>query len=186
MLQAILNKILQEQSANKYLEALAHKHIAITVTDFKTHTIYASFEDCKILLSSSTPEHIDIHISGRVEDFVSFALFKTRASLQISGDASIATDLEKLYNNMHIDWEDVLAQFSGDTLAYPVMHLFNKLKNHVQESGKACGEMVTEYLRDETNMLPSSYELQEFMHAVDLLRLQVDRLEARINAYASN
>jgi hypothetical protein len=46
--------------------------------------------------------------------------------------------------------------------------------------------MISEYLQEESGLLPTNYEVQQFMHEVDDLRFAVDRLNVKVAAYENN
>ncbi|HSX19847.1 MAG TPA: SCP2 sterol-binding domain-containing protein [Gammaproteobacteria bacterium] len=186
MLQALLNKFISlDPGIDHYLTALQGKQLAIVCTD-PAHTMFISFDNKQILLSSSAPDHVDVTITGKMQDFVKYALTKQRADLRVDGDAMLAALIEKLYTTMDIDWEEELSKLTGDAIAYQAGAMFRTLKNYTADSSTNLGAMISEYLQEESGILPTHYEVDAFLQEVDELRLRVDRLEARINAYESN
>ena len=185
MLQAIFNQVLQlDPNAAQNLHKLAGKNLAIICSN-PAHNLYVTFENNKVLFASSIPAHIDLTISGTLQDFVSFAISKERSQLQISGDIMVASLVEKLYSQLDIDWENELSQHTGDIFAHQALQCFKTLKNYTQTSMDSFSTMLVEYLQNDADILPTPIEVEQFMHEIDLLRLQVDRLEARIKAYES-
>lgn len=185
MLQALFNKILHlDSNAKAHLPKLAHKTLSIVCIDPK-HILYVTFEDTQILFTSSPPLHIDLSITGTLADFVNFAISKERSQLQISGDILVASNVEKLYSQLNIDWEEYLRQHTGEIFAHHALQCFTRLKSYTHTSMDSIATMVVEYLQNDADILPTPIEVEQFMHEIDLLRLQVDRLEARIKAYES-
>lgn len=185
MLQLIINKILAlDPALTRYLRPLQGKQIAIICTDFSTQ--YCTFTAEQILCSSSVPAQLDATISGTLADFLKFAITKQNRNLHISGDATIAQLFAKFYLEMHIDWEEELSKHTGDAIAYQTLHTLRKIKQYQHETTHSVAAMLTEYLQEESALVPTHYEVDAFMQNVDDLRLRVDRLEARIKAYESN
>lgn len=170
----------------QHLKSLQHKNISVICTDFPAHNIYVSFEDSRILLSSSAPKKLDLCLSSTLNGYIKFALFKDRNEIQLSGSIALAETLQKLFSNLNIDWEEELSKYSGDIIAYQVMLKFQQLKAYTADAAPALQEMITEYLQEESGLLPTNYEIQQFMQEVDELRFAVDRLEAKVTTYENN
>lgn len=187
MLQLILNKFLaMDPALNKHLDALEGKNFAVICNDLPQHNLYGTFSGHKIFLSSNPAHTIDVEISGTLRNFVQFAVSKQPTGIKITGDALVAQLVQKLYLDMHIDWEEELAKITGDALAYSALQMLRQFKNNTREAGSSLAEMITEYLQEEVKVLPTQFEVENFLQEVDELRLRVDRLEARIKAYANS
>lgn len=187
MLQIIINKLLSLDSGlEQYLQQLHGKYVAIICRDMPIHTTYCLFDNKQIHFSSSVPHHIDVTITSTWRGFIQYALTKNPLELQITGDATIASLVEKLYLQLDIDWEDELAKFTGDIIAHQALNYLRQAKQYSQDTRSSLREMITEYLQEESDLVPTKTEVDEFMSEVDELRLRVDRLEARIKAYESN
>lgn len=105
--------------------------------------------------------------------------------IRMSGDIELGQKVKQLFDNMDIDWEGHLAQFTGDVVAHQIgsfvrqgIHFKKQLSNSMQHN-------VTEYLQEELRLLPSKAELEDFFHDVDELSLATERLQAHINQLMS-
>ena len=78
----------------------------------------------------------------------------------------------------HILWKD----------KHLLMHdkLCKEIKNYTQYAGSSLESMITEYLQEESELLPTAIEVDNFSNSVDELRLATDRLQAHINARIYN
>lgn len=187
MLQALINRILKLNTAvYPYMEPLNGKNIAIICQDYTSYNLYATIEDNNILFSSYLSQEVDLEITANLMDFVKFAITKDRKLIRIHGDGALATDLEKLYLHMNIDWEEELSKITGDIIAHKAFYWFQTLKKYSSESAGSFAEMIVEYAQNEASILPTQEEVDIFMHDVDELKLRVDRLAARIKAYENN
>lgn len=183
MLQAIINKALSlDPFAHQYLTLLNGKKFTILCMDIPK-PIYFMFENNKILFSSSPPEHIDVNISSDYTGFLKYAINKNITNIKITGDMETAKILQRLYLNLDIDWEEELSNFMGDILAHQTMKKLRQLRAYTNEATTSLTAMITEYLQEETVLLPTRYEVNNFLEEIDDLRLRADRLEARIKAY---
>ena len=187
MLQAIINKYLSmDPDIEMLLRPLHAKTIAIICHDFPKQNIYATFEDNKILLSSSMPCNLDLTISSTLNGFIKFALTKERSEIQLNGSIGLAESVQKLFINLNIDWEEELSKYSGDIIAHQAMRCFKTLRAYTSGSLSSFQEMITEYLQEESQLLPTNYEIRQFMQEVDELRFAVDRLDAKVFTYENN
>lgn len=167
------------------ISGLAGKVLAIICHDYPNLTFYCTFEDKQMLIMSSAPDYVDTTIAATLQDFLLFAL-KQRANLQISGDMHLAQDCQRILTNLNIDWEEELSKYTGDVIAYTTMQALRKLRTNSVAAKDSLAQMITEYLQEESGVLPTNYEVNDFMQEVDKLKLMVDRLEAKVNLYENS
>ena len=101
--------------------------------------------------------------------------------IKISGDIELGQQVKKLFDEVDIDWEGHLAQFTGDVVAHQVGSIFRQglaFKRHVSESMRLN---LTEYLQEEVRIFPPREEISDFFSDIDELSLQVERLAAHFN-----
>lgn len=128
----------------------------------------------------------DVSISG--PPFTLLRLVQSRDSsllssdeLQVEGDLRVAQRLMHVFAHLDIDWEEHLARRIGDQPAHWLGRGVQRLQNWQRESREAWQENLIEYIQEELRWLPPSEEVNAFMHDVDELRADVDRLEQRIH-----
>jgi ubiquinone biosynthesis protein UbiJ len=100
--------------------------------------------------------------------------------LVMEGDAEIGLQVVDLFDSLHIDWEDYLAQLVGDTSAYHVSRFIKKVENWLQQSEQSLSNNISEYIHEEAKWLPSREALQDFFNDIDRIRMDIDRAEATI------
>ena len=98
----------------------------------------------------------------------------------IEGNAEIGMQVVDLFDSLHIDWEDYFAQVAGDVPAYHVSRFLRGVKNWLKQADDSFSENVSEYVREEAEWVPSREALQDFFHDIDTVRMDVDRMDARI------
>ncbi len=101
-------------------------------------------------------------------------------ALKIEGDVEFANQLRSIFVQIDIDWEEVASKYVGDTVAYQAGLFVNKFKSYKSRSVENFRLDVSEYLQEESRILPTKVELDHFMSNVDELDANVQRLEARI------
>ena len=106
--------------------------------------------------------------------------------IRISGDLELGQEVKQLFDEIDIDWEGHLAQFTGDVVAHQIGSFIRKgidLKNHFSQTMR---HNVTEYIQEELRLSPSTNELEDFFHDIDELSLDVERLQAHFNQLISS
>jgi ubiquinone biosynthesis protein UbiJ len=103
-----------------------------------------------------------------------------RGELTISGNVEVARGLEALLRAIDIDWEELLARRVGDVPAHQVGNAARRLRGWGGRVGSSLRADVSDYLREESGLLPTRIEIDAFMDEVDALRSDADRLGARV------
>ena len=102
--------------------------------------------------------------------------------VRTSGDLTLARDLRRLARSHRIDWEEALSHCLGDPGAHEVARGTRAAARWVRGAAGTLARNVAEYLVEERAMVAGEPALQRFFDAVDELRDDVERLEARIAA----
>jgi ubiquinone biosynthesis protein UbiJ len=100
--------------------------------------------------------------------------------IEIIGDSRIAQDFSDILKNVEIDWEELVSKVTGDFAAHRIGNAARQAKSWFEETLEALRLDVSDYLREESGILPTATEIGFFMRQVDEFRNDVDRLEARI------
>jgi ubiquinone biosynthesis protein UbiJ len=101
--------------------------------------------------------------------------------LSIVGDAELGRDIVALFDEIQIDWEEHLSQFIGDVPAHHIGRLANRVKSWLNHADTTFTSNINEYLHEETEWLPPREALDDFYNEIDKLRMDVDRIEAKIS-----
>ncbi|MDY6991595.1 MAG: SCP2 sterol-binding domain-containing protein [Pseudomonadota bacterium] len=101
--------------------------------------------------------------------------------VQVTGDINTAQQLINCLKNLHIDWEEQVAQWFGDTPAHHLGHLLRQGQAQVQKQLHTWQLNLSEYVQEEVQSVPAQGEMNAFLNAVDTLRDDVERLEQRLN-----
>lgn len=134
-------------------------------------------------------EHVpasDCHtmLSGRVSDFVFAAnpdpSSMRQGNLMLKGDMALAQAFSECLKHMDWDWEALFADKLGDNTAHLCGQLFHKAAGTFKKMMKRRSEDLIFFAQDEKHLLPYQDEVQAFYDAVDTLKCDVDRLEAKI------
>lgn len=105
--------------------------------------------------------------------------------VDIAGDADLARRLEKLARGYAPDLEAGFARVFGDVLGVPLARAFTRALSHVRDSGRHFAEDSADWLREEARLSVAPGEMDDFLDEVDHLRERAERLEARIQRFAT-
>jgi ubiquinone biosynthesis protein UbiJ len=187
ILQLIINKYLAlDPDLEMRLTPLAGKVLAITCTDYSNWQLYCTFTSQSLLFTSSVPQHIDVKVYSSFSGFVKFAVTQDKTEIMLEGNIHAAESALKFFSDLNIDWEEELSKYSGDVIAHQAGVLMAKLKQYHAHTSNSLEAMITEYLQEESGLLPTNFEVNEFIDAVDQLRLDADRLNAKVTVYENN
>jgi ubiquinone biosynthesis protein UbiJ len=102
--------------------------------------------------------------------------------VELSGDALVAQDFQKLLQYGRPDFEEELASVVGDVAAHGIGEFFRSVGEWGREARTTIHQNVGEYLQEESRSVPTRDEVGAFQEEVDTLRDDVARFEARLNA----
>ncbi len=103
-----------------------------------------------------------------------------QGKLHITGDIALGEKVQKALQSMSIDWEEQLSKVTGDVVAHQLCRGLRGASRYVRHGKEAWRDNITEYLQEEVRCFPSALEVNEFLDEVSEMRLQADRLAARI------
>ena len=106
--------------------------------------------------------------------------------VRISGDATLARDLERLFSRLDPDWEGQLANWFGDVLGHQLATGGRRVAGQLRETAATLEDTAGEFLRRPASPLAQQREIKEFGQAVDILADAVGRLEARMRVIHAN
>ena len=118
-----------------------------------------------LLRASDTEEGVSQLFAGRV---------------RIGGDIRLAERFSQILAGLDIDWEEQLAQLIGDIPAHELGRTARKARAEAQRLGESGRETLSDYLTEESKLLPHRFEIESFLNDVDALRDDLERLDARI------
>jgi ubiquinone biosynthesis protein UbiJ len=104
---------------------------------------------------------------------------------EIRGNQRVATGFSKALALSGFDWEELLARNIGDIPAHGIGQFLRGRQQWIRHTSKQAGLDIGEYLQEEIGLLPSRFEIEDFMSDVDTLRTDADRLAARLEQFLS-
>jgi ubiquinone biosynthesis protein UbiJ len=105
---------------------------------------------------------------------------KVMRNARINGSVEFADTLGFVLRHLSWDFEEDLSRIVGDIAAHRIAETLRALTAWQKQAAQNLAENATEYLRDETGLLPSPQEIAVFSDEVDRLRDDLARLEKRL------
>lgn len=99
--------------------------------------------------------------------------------LKISGDAQLVQSAFNILNSLDMRWDDWLAPILGGVATQSLKASVDDIQQWTENSAKAFKHNMDDYLKEEANILPTAYGVEEFQERLDRLRLRIDRATAR-------
>jgi ubiquinone biosynthesis protein UbiJ len=188
-LQSILNRnIAASRAAREACRRLSGKTLSIELTgapDRALAKFLLSCEEERILIGSNKEATIAARVSGTPFAYLSLIgpqgdLALRSGGVHIEGDAEVAQNFRELFRSARPDLEEELARVFGDVIAHQMGNLARGAGHAAQRIAKTLALNVSEYLQEESRDVVPRLELEEYAGAIDKLRDDVERLEARL------
>lgn len=186
-LETAINRILAlDDSSSERLQRLDGRMLRLELQGLGIALFFA-FQGAHVEVGTRSRYEPDTVISGSP-----FALFSMAAPdeaarwgepasrVTITGDATLARDLERLFSQLDPDWEGRLSRLLGDVWGHQVAAGLRASAEQAKQSAASAGEMLREYLQGSRGPLARTEEIEAFGAAVDELGEDAERLEARI------
>ncbi len=161
--------------------------VAIEFTDLE-RSLYFHPGAWGLRVSLQPPyREVDAVIRGRLAGLASLSRQQDKIStsiqerIEITGNTRVAQKFQGLLTGIDIDWEEQLAQYTGDIAAFRIGQGLRKTRQWLEDSFDSLALSGREYLQEEAHHLPTKPEFEAFSEAVTELRDDVERLEALIN-----
>ncbi|MFH0350963.1 MAG: SCP2 domain-containing protein [Chromatiales bacterium] len=170
-----------DPEALERVAAMAGKTIAVELAGLG-QTIYLSPEAAAIRLRAGHSG--EVHVRVRGTPLALFAMSADGASVasgvEIIGDVALGRHLQSLLASFSVDWEELLSGYLGDVAAHQLGNGGRAAARWLAEMRATFERDIAEYLRNEAELLPERWQIRQFLAAVDELRTDIDRLDARI------
>ncbi len=158
--------------------------IHITDLDFR---VYCHPGIWGMRLSLDNPvKPVDATISGRLMALISLATQEDKIStsiqegVSINGNAAVAQQMQKIFTELDLDWEEALSHYTGDILAYRIHRQACSAGDWLRQSVISLSQTSSEYLREESRLSPTQVEFERFQQQAKTLKQDVERAEVRL------
>ncbi|MGH8280865.1 MAG: ubiquinone biosynthesis accessory factor UbiJ [Gammaproteobacteria bacterium] len=178
-----LNSALSGSSAaQRDLRQLDGKVIALELREIPLK-LYFLPQDGKLTVHGDHKGKVDMTVRAPSAALLEAALKRGDApprGIELNGDAETAQTFSRLLKQADLDWEELLSHYVGDIAAHQIGNLARGFLRWGRDTAERLGQDLAEYLQYETRDLPPRLEVEGFLNAVDHLKSDVDRLDARM------
>ena len=124
------------------------------------------------------------HLRGPLTAIAALAMTDSmtlaNSGVEVMGSTAFLSDLQRILGQLDIDWEDALNQLIGELPGHQAAEHIRRVVDWTHQRARSGKRLLSEYLTEELRSLPAKPELKQFYAAVDEVRMQVDRLEQKI------
>ncbi len=172
--------------ARQRLQALQGKliHLRISNPGFDLYFLPTAEQ---VRISASYEALPDVSIQGSALAFMRLTQAEDSGKamlengIKLEGDLGLGTEFSNILREIEVDWEELLSQAVGDTIAHQAGQMARNTQGWLDQSAQAMRLNTQEYLQEEARLLPAAAELNYYYDQIDQLRMDTDRLEARLN-----
>ena len=100
--------------------------------------------------------------------------------IKIDGDMGLGNHFSQILREIDVDREELLSRAVGDVVAHHLGQVVRNAQGWLGDSSHAMRLNTQEYLQEEARVVPADAEIRQYLDAVDTLRADTDRLEARL------
>lgn len=144
-----------------------------------------------LLLGSGAGEGADAWLRGPAPALLELLVSRSGnyslygKDVKARGDLEKVQRLQRLLRDLRIDWEFYLSRIIGDVPVQTLSDALGAMGEFLRRGAGSFTMDVDEYLHEERRSVPGSEELESFYRALHTLRLDIDRLAARVERVAS-
>jgi len=185
--EAAINRILNlDPDTRARLGELSDKVIRLRLGNVEPIELYVLPSAAGVQLREAHERSPDVTLSGDVPVFARLTLRRfvpeivAAGEVQISGDIDLGRRVQHSLEKLDVDWEEPAARILGDVAAH---QLGNAVRGVVRWSRHVLwtlGQDAAEYLQEESRLLPLRTRVVAFREAVEIIHVEVDKLEARV------
>lgn len=187
---AALNRQIRGKSpARELCRNLNGKTMAIRVRDTALHACLEVHGE-SISLSNESVDDPDVAITGSLVTLLRLGrsanedLFRG-GDVHLVGNPHIAQQFQRLLQLARPEPEEELSRLVGDVAARGLGDIARGVGRWSRNARQSLSQNVSEYLQEESEILPRRYDVERFRTKVEMLRDDVARFEARLRQLES-
>lgn len=180
--QEIARAVALDDRASQRLAPLTGKLVRLELKGLAID-LYFQGREGGLGVSAENDSSPDATISGTPIALLAMAVPDWRApgsGVRIEGDAGTAQHFEKLLKRLDPDWEAMFVEQFGPVVGHQLWRLLGEARASARHVSIAAADQTARFLREESGLLVTREEVEDFVHDVDELREAIDRLEARV------
>jgi len=162
------------------LSPLRGKYISIVLSNTSTVINITISENTFILIEDMEAES-DLILEGSPIGFLNYINnIGEDHSIKISGKVALAEHFSSILSKISIDWEQIVSEYTNDNVGFYSAKIYNFLNHKKIEIEESFLRNVKEYVRDETDIIPSKESISNYVKDVDSLRNKIELVDAKL------
>ena len=143
------------------------------------------FEDSKIKISTANDEDkSNVFVEAFPSEFI-FVLMQgmeyiSSENILFKGEVSLLNDLAVIMKSLSPDIYNIVEPIFGRVIATEVTNLAEHASRYQVNFRRTFKRSLEEYLKEEAQIIPTDFELEEFYNAVNQLRDKTEVLSSKI------
>lgn len=181
-----INRVLRlDSTALQRLQPLTGKVIAVECASPALH-LFILPSDEGLLLASQWAAEADCTLRAPASSLLRLALSKDKTAVlhspevDLEGDSHVLMELAAVLQNLELDWEYELSRWIGPVATALIAGHLRSRAQWYQHGFESLNQNLAEYLSEEARTLVGEREAQARFNELDQLKIDLDRLEARI------
>lgn len=187
LLEEAINRALRLDPATlARLGELEGKVIRLRAAGDRPFEIFILPDESGLWLRGEYDREPDVTLTGDIPVIFRFALRRiipdvvAAGEVQISGDIDLGQRFQRLLEQADIDWEEQAARVLGDVPAHQLGNALRDLGGWARRTLHTLKQDLSEYLQEESRLLPVRPRAGAFRHSVETLEHDVESLEKRL------
>jgi ubiquinone biosynthesis protein UbiJ len=129
----------------------------------------------------------DTTLKGSAQEFFKLATAEDPANALINGDIELhgsshaLIELQKIGNQLEIDWEAPITDLFGDVLGHTISQGLREAHQFGMQLFSGLKRQAEDYLFEEADLTPAKWEGDKFLNQIDELTQRTDRLQAKFS-----
>lgn len=182
--EASINRALRYDPATRQKLAKLEGQVLAVRLSAPALCVYLAPEADRLRLLSHWEGPVATEIQGSLSALTKVALSRDSnlqgSGVEISGGTGMLLELRQILQGLDIDWEELLSELLGDVAGHQGAEMLRSAKRWLEGRSQSGQRLLSEFVTEELQLLPSRAQLEDFYRSVDQLRLDLDRAEARL------
>lgn len=181
-----VNRILRlDSTALARMRPLTGKVIAVECASPALH-LFILPSDEGLLLAAQWAADADCTLRAPASSLLHLALSKDKTAVlhgpqvDLEGDSHVLMELAAILQDLELEWEFELSRWIGPVATTLIAGHVRSRANWYQHGFASLNQNLAEYLSEEARTLVGEREAQARFNELDQLKLDLDRLEARV------
>jgi len=136
----------------------------------------------------------DVKLSGKSWDFFHLGMDNRGTDTSVSfdnsihfeGDVATGQKFAQLFAELNIDWEEALADITGDIFAHQAVNVARHAGSWLKEVLTSSQDNLSEYFQEEIRITPSKIETENFIDDINIIKDDAEQLITKFEQLFKN